>query len=113
MTLPSRDGQIEVINAAYRLANISPSDTTYIECHGTGTPVGDPIEVLAIHQALGASRPQSDPILIGSVSVWGSISLVPSLAKRPSSTVLLPLFSDQMSSHLTYECPPGETKCRP
>ncbi|KAJ2996994.1 hypothetical protein NUW58_g789 [Xylaria curta] len=67
MTLPSMEGQIDVISRAYRLAGLDPNDTFYVECHGTGTPVGDPIEVNALHQALGAWRPQSSPILIGSV----------------------------------------------
>ncbi|KAI1393004.1 ketoacyl-synt-domain-containing protein [Hypoxylon trugodes] len=64
---PSKDGQVEVIKTAYRLANLSPGDTSYVECHGTGTPVGDPIEVRAVHESIGVDALQSGPILIGSV----------------------------------------------
>ncbi|KAI1483084.1 ketoacyl-synt-domain-containing protein [Daldinia eschscholtzii] len=62
---PSVEGQVEIIKTAYRLAKLSPEDTTYVECHGTGTPIGDPIEVKAVHDAIG--REVSSPILIGSV----------------------------------------------
>ena len=67
MTHPSVEGQGAVIQSAYQSAGLSPSQTSYVECHGTGTPVGDPIEVEAIHKAMGAPRAVSDPVLIGSV----------------------------------------------
>ncbi|KAI0544083.1 reducing type I polyketide synthase [Xylaria curta] len=67
ITHPSVNGQAEVISLAYKLGHISPEDTFYVECHGTGTPVGDPIEVEAIQQALGRFRSKDEPILIGSV----------------------------------------------
>lgn len=41
--------------------------TSYIECHGTGTPVGDPIEVEALSRVFSEGRSPSDPLLIGSV----------------------------------------------
>ncbi len=59
----------EVISLAYQIGKLNPNDTDYIECHGTGTTVGDPIEVQAIHEALGAARSTDNPILIGSVRV--------------------------------------------
>ncbi|KAI1746913.1 reducing type I polyketide synthase [Xylaria castorea] len=67
ITHPSVNGQAEVISLAYKLGQIAPEDTFYVECHGTGTPVGDPIEVEAIQQAMGQLRSKDDPILIGSV----------------------------------------------
>lgn len=51
---------------AYNDANIEFADTDYVECHGTGTPVGDPIEVEAIYRCF--ARPETGaPLLIGSV----------------------------------------------
>nr|APX43983.1 polyketide synthase [Pestalotiopsis microspora] len=64
---PSVQGQTDVISLAYKLGRLSPEETSYIECHGTGTTVGDPIEVTAIHKAMGVSRVGESPVLIGSV----------------------------------------------
>jgi acyl transferase domain-containing protein len=44
ITLPSADGQEAVIRKAYAKAGIDFSQTAYVECHGTGTRVGDVIE---------------------------------------------------------------------
>ncbi|KAI0198016.1 putative polyketide synthase [Astrocystis sublimbata] len=63
---PSPEGQEAVIRQAYRTAGLDFSDTGYFECHGTGTPVGDPIEVTAIGRVF-ASVNQEEPLLIGSI----------------------------------------------
>ncbi|MGH9398365.1 MAG: SDR family NAD(P)-dependent oxidoreductase [Terriglobia bacterium] len=49
-TAPSVDGQAEVIAMAQAVAGVSPESITYIEAHGTGTPLGDPIEMAALSQ---------------------------------------------------------------
>lgn len=67
-TAPSVSGQAAAIRAAHRDAGIAPSDITFVECHGTATPLGDPIEVRALHQAFGKV---DHPIALGSVK--GSI----------------------------------------
>jgi acyl transferase domain-containing protein len=64
---PSPDGQEAVIRQAYKAAGLDTSGTGYFECHGTGTPVGDPIEVAAIGRVF-ATVNQDKPLLIGSVS---------------------------------------------
>ncbi|KAM3427390.1 hypothetical protein MY4824_009476 [Beauveria thailandica] len=64
---PSPDGQEAVIRQAYKAAGgLNPDETGYAECHGTGTPVGDPIEVSAIGRVFSPGR-QDDPLLIGSI----------------------------------------------
>ncbi|KAI4289981.1 MAG: hypothetical protein L6R35_000743 [Caloplaca aegaea] len=67
ITLPSAEGQEAVIRKAYRKAGLSQSmgETDYIECHGTGTAVGDPIEVEAVSRVFAEHR--SERLLIGSV----------------------------------------------
>ncbi|MBV9761972.1 MAG: SDR family NAD(P)-dependent oxidoreductase [Acidobacteriaceae bacterium] len=50
-TAPSVEGQSNVITAAQTLAGVTPQTITYIECHGTGTNLGDPVEVLALANA--------------------------------------------------------------
>lgn len=67
ITHPSVKGQMETIDLAYNYAHLSPDQTAYVECHGTGTPVGDPIEVEAIHRAMGASESRTSPVFLGSV----------------------------------------------
>ncbi|KAI5784580.1 hypothetical protein EDC01DRAFT_201043 [Geopyxis carbonaria] len=62
--------QVSVIRKAYARAGLSEenySETSYFECHGTGTPVGDPIEVDAIGEVFAPTRTPSQPLLIGSV----------------------------------------------
>ncbi len=49
-TAPGLDGQVRVIAAALAMAGIAPDDIGYIETHGTGTPLGDPIEIAALTQ---------------------------------------------------------------
>ena len=70
LTTPSVDGQEAVIRQAYKLARMDPVDTGYFECHGTGTPVGDPIEVEAVGRVFAASRDvEKNPLFIGSVCI--------------------------------------------
>ena len=54
ITAPSAWSQSEVIKAAYKKANISPATVTYIEAHGTGTPLGDPIEIQGLNRAFSS-----------------------------------------------------------
>lgn len=51
LTAPNPKAQAEVIKAAYRQANIDPRSIGYIESHGTGTPLGDPIEINGLKTA--------------------------------------------------------------
>ena len=55
ITAPSVKGQARVIHEAISLAEISASDLGYIEAHGTGTKIGDPIEIAALKEAFTAS----------------------------------------------------------
>ncbi|KAL8672824.1 MAG: hypothetical protein Q9168_002735 [Polycauliona sp. 1 TL-2023] len=68
ITRPSAKGQETVIREAYRNAgDLTLSDTSYFECHGTGTYVGDPIEVAAVGKVFAPDRSLEDPLLVGSV----------------------------------------------
>lgn len=66
-TAPSVEGQAEVILAAQAIAGVSADSISYIEAHGTGTTLGDPIEVAALTQAFRASTHRRGYCGIGSV----------------------------------------------
>ncbi len=51
---PSVDGQAQVISMAHALGGIDPETISYIEAHGTGTPLGDPVEIAGLTQAFRA-----------------------------------------------------------
>ena len=65
---PSPEGQEAVIRSAYKNAGgLDPDLTGLFECHGTGTQVGDPLEVSAIGRVFASGRKEEDPLLIGSI----------------------------------------------
>jgi acyl transferase domain-containing protein/NADPH:quinone reductase-like Zn-dependent oxidoreductase/NADP-dependent 3-hydroxy acid dehydrogenase YdfG/acyl carrier protein len=67
ITVPSHMAQAALLTNAYRNAGIDPAQVDYIEAHGTGTAVGDPIETRALGIALGQFRARSNALPIGSV----------------------------------------------
>jgi phthiocerol/phenolphthiocerol synthesis type-I polyketide synthase B len=67
MLAPNPAAQMAVLRAAYANAGMSPRDVDYVETHGTGTLLGDPIEARALGTVLGRGRPESSPLLIGAV----------------------------------------------
>ncbi|MBL1097638.1 type I polyketide synthase [Streptomyces coffeae] len=66
LTAPSPAAQEEVIRTAHQRAGVTPADVQYVELHGTGTPVGDPVEAAALGAALGTARTHGTPLLVGS-----------------------------------------------
>ncbi len=66
-TAPSRAAQEQVIDAALKKAGIEPAHIGFLEAHGTGTIIGDNIEIHAVGTILGQGRPKDKPLLLGSV----------------------------------------------
>ncbi len=66
-TAPSVAAQAEVIALAQAMADFSPESISYIEAHGTGTPMGDPIEIKALTQAFRSHTQKKNFCAIGSV----------------------------------------------
>ena len=65
---PTVSGQAEVIAEAQAVADVDSSSIGFVETHGTGTPLGDPIEIEALRQAFGASEiDRTGPCVLGSV----------------------------------------------
>ncbi|MFF1702826.1 type I polyketide synthase [Streptomyces sp. NPDC058252] len=67
LTTPRGVAQEEVLRRAYSSAGVDPSAVRFVELHGTGTPVGDPVEATALGAVLGAGRAEDAPLLVGSV----------------------------------------------
>ena len=67
LTVPNGSAQRRVIAEALRQAGIEPGAVDYLEAHGTGTSLGDPIEVQAAAAAFGSGRDKDHPLWIGSV----------------------------------------------
>jgi amino acid adenylation domain-containing protein len=64
---PSVDGQVELYRLAYQNAGVDPATVSYVECHGTGTAMGDPIEIGALTRAFAAHTEQKGFCAIGSL----------------------------------------------
>ncbi len=67
LTVPNGLAQQKVIRAALANAKVNPNQMNYIEVHGTGTSLGDPIEVEALTNLLSEGRSRERPLMLGSV----------------------------------------------
>ncbi len=67
LTAPNRFAQEEVLRQAYNQAGVSPAAVHYVETHGTGTELGDSIELSALGAVVGVDRRDAEPCAIGSV----------------------------------------------
>ena len=104
LTVPNGGAQQRLITAALARAGLAGGDVDYLEAHGTGTPLGDPIEVQAAGAAYGADRDADRPLLIGSVKTnighLESASGVAGLIK-----VVLSLQHEVLPQSLHFETP--------
>ena len=62
LTIPSEAAQAELMGDVLRQSGLAADDLAFIEAHGTGTPVGDPVEVASIGSAIGSFRKSPLPI---------------------------------------------------
>ncbi|WP_159037395.1 type I polyketide synthase, partial [Streptomyces sp. NRRL S-4] len=104
LTTPSQQAQEDVLRRAYTAAGVRPEDIQYVELHGTGTAVGDPIEAAALATVLGSVRPADAPLQVGSAKtnvghLEGAAGIVGLLK------VLLSLEAGELPASLNFETP--------
>ena len=65
--MPGKDAQAQNICQLYKMVGLDVNQTGYVECHGTGTKAGDPVELGAISESLCAQRSSDKPLIVGSI----------------------------------------------
>ena len=104
LTVPNGPAQQAVIRAALAKAAIMPSELDYLECHGTGTELGDPIEVQAAATVYGEGRTAESPLLIGTVKTnLGHLEAASGIAGVLK--VVLALQHQKLPQHLHFSEP--------
>ncbi|CAM3141535.1 ACP S-malonyltransferase [Mycobacterium colombiense] len=104
LTVPNGVAQQRVIAEALERAGVAAGDVGYLEAHGTGTSLGDPIEVQAAAAALGDGRDAGQPLLIGSVKTnIGHLEAAAGIAGLIK--VILSLEHEQLPKHLNFRNP--------
>jgi polyketide synthase 13 len=101
---PNQDAQAEVLRRAYKDAGIDPRTVDYIEAHGTGTVLGDPIEAEALGRIVGRGRSADRPALLGAVKT--NVGHLESAAGAASlAKVVLALQHDKLPPSINFAGP--------
>ena len=110
-TTPNGPAQERVIEEALSQAGVQPSDVDYLEAHGAGSELGDPIEVQAAAAAYGRGRDGERPLLIGSVktnvghleSAAGVAALIKAVLAMRHGLIPKHLHFQQPNPHLDWD----------
>jgi acyl transferase domain-containing protein/acyl carrier protein len=111
LTVPNGLAQEKLINQALKNAKVAPEQISYVETHGTGTSLGDPIEVRALGSVLCQGRSPEQPLLIGSVktqlghleSAAGVASLMKVVLALQHAEIPPHLHLQQPSPHIPWD----------
>ena len=104
LTAPNGTAQEAVIRKALENSRVDPLDIQYVETHGTGTPLGDPIEVLALNEVLCKGRSRDESLAIGSVKTnFGHLETAAGVASLMK--VVLSLHHGEIPPHLHLKEP--------
>ena len=114
LTVPNGGAQQRLIGTVLGRAGLAGGDVDYLEAHGTGTPLGDPIEVQAAAAAYGGSRDSDRPLLMGSVktnighleSASGAAGLIKVVLSLQNDLLPQSLHFDNPSPHIPWDSLP-------
>jgi polyketide synthase PksM len=117
-TVPNPKAQASVITQALEQARVEPSSITYIEGHGTGTSLGDPIEIAALEKALGLSRDEDRLCAIGSVksnighleAAAGIASIIKVLLQMKHGQIAPSLHIEQLNPNIDFARSPFQVQ---
>ncbi|MDF1813809.1 MAG: type I polyketide synthase, partial [Verrucomicrobiales bacterium] len=104
LTAPNPESQKLVIRQALERAGLEPQEIDYLEAHGTGTELGDPIEMNAAASVLGQGRDKNNPLLVGSVKTnLGHLEAAAGMAGIIKT--VLAMQNNRIPAHLHFETP--------
>jgi acyl transferase domain-containing protein/SAM-dependent methyltransferase len=120
LTAPNGAAQESVIRQALENAGVKASDLQYVETHGTGTTLGDPIEAHALVNALGRGRDPRHPLYIGSVktnlghleAAAGVTGLIKTALSIQHATIPAHLHFSRLNPHIDLDGAPIEVPVR-
>ncbi len=102
LTVPSGPAQEAVIQQALTNAGVEPDAVSYIEAHGTGTALGDPIEMQALAEVFASPQRLSRPLLVGSVKTnFGHLEAASGIASLIK--VVMMMQHRQIPAHLHFK----------
>ncbi|BAZ48614.1 erythronolide synthase [Nostoc sp. NIES-4103] len=104
LTVPNQLAQEQLIRQALSNGQVEPKEISYIEAHGTGTSLGDPIELGALTTVFGKDHSSQEPLIVGSVKTnIGHLEGAAGIAGLIK--VLLCLQHQQIPPHLHFQTP--------
>lgn len=104
LTAPNGVSQANLMKQVLKTSNLVSTDIEYIEMHGTGTKLGDPIEVNAVAEVYGQNRNKNNPLMIGAVK--SNIGhLEPASGIASIIKVLLSMKYDIIPANLNFNTP--------
>ncbi|EGJ28343.1 MULTISPECIES: type I polyketide synthase [Moorena] len=104
LTVPNGPSQVAVIRKALSNGGVDPASVSYIEAHGTGTSLGDPIEVGAIGTVFGKTHSQEQPLIVGTAKTnIGHLEVAAGIAGLMK--VVLQLQHQQIAPSLHFKQP--------
>ena len=119
-SVPSPNGQTQVIKRALDRAGVNPDQLSYVEAHGTGTALGDPIEIAALSKAVGDTVDKENSIAIGSVksnighleSAAGIAGLSKILMQLKHSALVPSLHANRINPNIEFDSGPFYVQTR-